>query len=86
MRSTACREHMLAASSSSNKDDLSLGADQEEPPTLIRNATSSNVVSQRINSPSSTMHIGRTTFQCKFVSVLVFFNYNIIYEQVINIS
>jgi hypothetical protein len=40
----------------------------------------------RINSPASTRHSGRTTFQYKFVSVLVFFNYNIIYEQLINIS
>jgi hypothetical protein len=34
-----------------------------------------------INLPTSTRHSGRTTFQCKFVKVLVFFlNYNIIYE------
>ena len=41
-----------------------------------------------INSPTSTRHSGRITFQCKFVEVLVFFkkNYNIIYEQLINIS
>ena len=26
-----------------------------------------------VNSPANTRHIGRTTFQCKFVSVLVFF-------------
>ena len=40
-----------------------------------------------VNSLASTKHMGRTTFQCKFVSVLVFFiyNYNIIYEQQINI-
>ena len=41
-----------------------------------------------INSPASTRHSGRMTFQCKFVEVLVFLkkNYNIIYEQLINIS
>jgi len=36
-----------------------------------------------INLPASTRHSGRTTFQCKFVKVLVFFfNYNIIYEVI----
>jgi hypothetical protein len=30
MKSTARREHMVAASSSSSEDGLSLGADQEE--------------------------------------------------------
>jgi hypothetical protein len=39
-----------------------------------------------VNSPASMRHIGRTTFQCKFVLVLVFFTYNIICEQLINIS
>ena len=40
-----------------------------------------------VNSPASTRHIGRMTFQCKFVLVFVFFfTYNIIYEQLINIS
>jgi len=32
MKSTTCRQHMVAASSSSSDDDLSLGADQEEAP------------------------------------------------------
>jgi hypothetical protein len=38
-----------------------------------------------INLPASTRHSGRTTFQCKFVKVLVFLkktNYNIIYEVI----
>jgi hypothetical protein len=41
-----------------------------------------------VNLPVSTRHIERTTFQCKFVVVLVFFflTYNIICEQLINIS
>jgi hypothetical protein len=38
-----------------------------------------------VNSPASTRHIGRTTFHCKFVLVLVFVTYNIFYEQLINI-
>jgi len=38
-----------------------------------------------INLPTSTRHSGRTTFQCKFVKVLVFLkkkNYNIIYKVI----
>jgi hypothetical protein len=37
-----------------------------------------------INLLASTRHSGKTTFQCKFVKVLVFFflNYNIIYEVI----
>jgi len=35
-----------------------------------------------INLPTSTRHSGRTIFQCKFVKVLFFFNYNIIYEVI----
>jgi hypothetical protein len=37
-----------------------------------------------INLPASTRHSGRTTFQCKFVKVLVFKkkNYNIIYQVI----
>jgi hypothetical protein len=38
---------MVATSSSSSEDDMSLGADQEEAPTVTRDATSSNTVSQR---------------------------------------
>jgi hypothetical protein len=46
-KSTARREHMVAASSSSGDDDLSLGANQEEAPALTRDAVSSSVVPQR---------------------------------------
>jgi hypothetical protein len=38
---------MVAASSSSGEDDLSLGANQEEAPALTRDAASSSVVPQR---------------------------------------
>jgi len=37
-----------------------------------------------VNSLVSTRHIERTTFQCKFV--LIFFSFNVICEQLINIS
>jgi hypothetical protein len=92
-KSTTRRSHMVAASSSSSEDDISLGANQEEAPVrqpmrpLQARFHSVEVVCLRsgLNSPASTRHSGRTTFQCKFVSVLVFFNYNIIYEQLINI-
>jgi hypothetical protein len=47
MKSTARREHMVATSSSSNEDDLSLGADQEEAPALTCNVASSSTVPQR---------------------------------------
>jgi hypothetical protein len=46
MKSTAHREHMVAASSSSSEDDLSLGADQEEAPGPTRDVASSSAVSQ----------------------------------------
>jgi hypothetical protein len=45
MKSTARREHMVAASSSSSEDNLSLGADQEVAPTPTHDAASSSVVS-----------------------------------------
>jgi len=47
MKSTARRQHMVATSSSSSEDDLSLGADQEEAPTLTRDAVFSCAVSRR---------------------------------------
>jgi hypothetical protein len=85
---------MVVASSSSSEDDISLGASQEEAPAPSTVAASSAqfhsveaaCLCSGINSPASTRHSGRTIFQCKFVKVLVFFNYNIIYEQLINIS
>jgi len=46
MKSTAFHEYIVAASSSSSEDDLSLGADQEEAPTLTHDAISSSIVSQ----------------------------------------
>jgi hypothetical protein len=46
-KSTACRSHMIAASSSSSEDDISLSANQEEAPTVTRDAAFSSAVSQR---------------------------------------
>jgi len=46
MKSTTRHEYMVAARSSSNEDDLSLGADQEETPAPTRDAASSSAVSQ----------------------------------------
>ena len=46
-KSTARRSHMVAASSSSNEDDMSLGANQEEVPAPPTDVASSNTVSQR---------------------------------------
>jgi hypothetical protein len=45
MKSTTRREHMVAAISSSSKDGLSLGADQEEAPALTCDVASSSTVS-----------------------------------------
>ena len=84
MKTRASRSRMVATSSSSSEDDISLGASQEEaptPPTPSTDAAYSSATSQRrggvlrngINLPASTRHSGRTTFQCKFVKVLVFF-------------
>jgi hypothetical protein len=81
MKSTTHRQYMVTTSSFSSDDDLSLGGDQEEAPAPTRDATSSSAVSQcrggvpsqRGHSPTSTRHMGRTIFQCKFVLVLVFF-------------
>jgi len=76
---------MVAASSSNSDYDLSLGGDQKEAAAPTRDATYSSTeamclhsaeamcLHSRVNSPASTRHIGGTTFQCKFVSVLVFF-------------
>jgi hypothetical protein len=71
-KTRAGRSGAVAASSSSSEDDISLGAFQEEAPTPP--APSTNAASSSgINLPTSTRHSGRTTFQCKFVKVLVFF-------------
>ena len=83
MKTRAGRSRMVVASSSSNEDDIFLGASQEEaptPPTSSTDAASSSRVHSAevaclrsgISSPASTRHSGRTTFQCKFVKVLVF--------------
>jgi hypothetical protein len=85
---------MFTASSSSSEDDISLGASQEKALVPSTDAASSSAVSQRRGGMPSQRNqftrmyeaSGRMTFQCKFVKVLVFFNYNIIYEQLINIS
>jgi hypothetical protein len=44
---------MVAISSSSNKDYMSLGVNQEEAPAPTRDATSSSAVSQRRGSVPS---------------------------------
>ena len=75
MKTRAGRSRTVAASS--------LDASQEEPPTplaplmpplpvLVRSAEAVCLRSG-INLPASTRHSGKTTFQCKFVKVLVFF-------------
>ena len=46
-KSTAHRSHMVAASSSSSEDDMSLGADQEEALAPTPDAASFSVVPQR---------------------------------------
>jgi hypothetical protein len=52
-------------------------------PALLHSAEAACIRSG-INLPASMRHSGRTTFQCKFVKVLIFFkkNYNIIYEVI----
>jgi hypothetical protein len=52
-KSIARHSHRVAASSSSNEDDMSLGADQEEAPAATRDAASSSAVSQRRGSVPS---------------------------------
>ena len=50
MKTRAGRSHMVVASSSSSKDDISLGASQEEAPTPLAPSTddaSSSAISQR---------------------------------------
>jgi hypothetical protein len=77
---TARCSHMVAASSSSSEDNISLGANQEEVPAPSTDVISSSAIHNAeaaclrsgMNSPASKRHSGRTVFQCKFVSVLVF--------------
>ena len=75
MKSTARCQQTVAASSSSSEEDVSLGADYGEEVAPTCDAASSSAVSQRRdgvpsqrgNSPVSTRHNGRMTFQCQFV-------------------
>jgi len=69
MKSTARRQKTVAASSSSSKEDVSLGADHDEESTPTCDAVSSSAVCLHsgVNSPTSTRHNGRMTSQCKFV-------------------
>jgi len=62
MKSTARRQHIVAASSSNSEDDLSLGANQEEAPAPTCDVASSNAVSQRRGSVPS--QLGQ--FTCKY--------------------
>jgi hypothetical protein len=47
MKSTARCSHMIATSSSSSEDDMSLGTNQEEALALTCDAASSSAISQR---------------------------------------
>jgi len=47
IKSTACRQQTVAASSSSREEDVSLGADHSEAAAPICDAASSSAVSQR---------------------------------------
>jgi len=47
IKSTACRQKMVATSSSSSEEDVSLGANHGEESTPTCDATSSSAVSQR---------------------------------------
>jgi hypothetical protein len=72
---------MVAASFSSNEDDMFLGANQEEVPAPPTDAASSSTVSQcKGGVPSQQNQFTRKyevqwkdDLQCKFISVLVFF-------------
>ena len=93
-KTRADRSRMVAVSSSSSEDDISLGASSYlhhlhrqlmlPLPALLHSAEVA-CLHNRINLPASTRHSGRMTFQCKFVKVLVFLkkkHYNIIYEVI----
>ena len=83
MKTRVGRSRTIVASSSSRDDDISLGASQVEAPTPPAPSTddaSSSATSQRRGGvPSQWNQFTRkyeaqwTTFQCKFVKVLVFF-------------
>jgi hypothetical protein len=73
----ALHDHNITASSSGSDNDnhKSLGTDQEETYALTHDAALSSVMLQcrggtlhnGIHSSTSIRHIGRMTFQCKFV-------------------
>jgi hypothetical protein len=71
MKSTARRQQTVAASFSSSEKDIFLGADHYDAsaPTLLARFHSAEAVCLHsgVNSPASTRHNGRMTFQCKFV-------------------
>jgi hypothetical protein len=83
MKTRAGRSRTVATSSSSSDDNISLGASQEEALTPLvpsTDAASPSVTSQcrggvpsQRNQFTRKRHNGRTTFQCKFVKVLIFF-------------
>jgi hypothetical protein len=87
MKSTARREHMVAASSSNSEDDLSLGADKKETCAESRccllpvrfHSVETVCLHSGVNSPANTRHI------CFDFGFGFFFTYNIICEQLINI-
>jgi len=89
IKSIARREHMVAASSSSSENDLSLGADKKETPAPNHYAAFSSAVPQRRGGVPSQ----RGQFTRKYKTHLFrfwfwfwfFFTYNIICEQLINI-
>jgi hypothetical protein len=73
-KTRAGRSRTVAASSSSSDDDISLGVSQPilPLPALLHSAEA-GCLRSGINFPVSIRHSGRTTFQCKFVKVLIFF-------------
>ena len=91
MKSTTCRQHTVATSSSSSENDLSLGVDHEE---ATCDANSSSAVSQRRGGVPSQLVQFTHKYQAQWkddlsMSVCLgfsfFYTYKIIYEQLINI-
>jgi hypothetical protein len=62
MKSTACLSRMVATSSSSSEDGISLGASQEEAPAPSTDASSSSAISKRRGVVPSQ----RNQFTCKY--------------------
>jgi hypothetical protein len=62
MKSTVRRSHMVAASSSSSENDISLGVNQEEVPAPPTDAASCSTVSQRRDDVPSQWN----QFTCKY--------------------